>query len=297
MRIPRMTTRTFAHATAAALAVTIAFAAAGAQVTGTLSQPTVTASTQPVMLSPTAVAAFRSGMKATMLASNSILKPLGLAWVPYPLTGSRYRVIRAAASSGPWVNASDALVPVTDTIRGLPPNTTVYVRVVALANRSGSWVAVDTTSPAVAITAPIPDPVQMIQWYDSCERQPIQPTCYFVVSPIACRTALLAPSTITIDWPRELGAHDYVVTPSKLLTGSTSSFTALTAVTVTDTSFTLPNASAGQYRFRVQSRYLVRDWPGPGQQLIVQGASGSGPFLPSRDLGVTVPAPSPPTCT
>jgi hypothetical protein len=224
-------------------------------------------------------AAFRSGLVAVAASSqkNFPLQTIALHWPSYSAE-KRYRVLRSASPGGPWF-ADHEVLGVIDTVRRLPPNVPVYIRVVALHQASAErWVAADTTNATLTVT---PQSVVVATgngpgggWYalGHCDVAP--------------------PSTLRMSWNRTPDANGYRLRPTLWSVngaGSGSTFTILQDILVRDTVLIQTNVPAGTYKYALAAQYDIANWPGAGQTLTV-----FGPTL--LTFGAIIAA-SPPPCT
>jgi hypothetical protein len=222
----------------------------------------------------TAALAFRSSLTAAAASdlssrprdgSAGFLQAIELRFLPYP-GAAKYEILRAASQVGPWVFDHDTR-SLVESLRGLPPSTPVFARVVAMrqGQREGTWLALDTTNSTVTQTA---NPISAGLGGGA----PGQAT-YVVIR--TCQ--VMAPATVRITWLRTYGATGYVVHPSF---GHPA--TALPTIAVPDTEFVQDNVASGEYRYDVHARYDIANWPGPGQTLTLYQAGGAAASKAAR---------------
>lgn len=245
----------------------IAFQIAGllfvASVLGAQAKPTPALAGQPAPgVAPTdltAALAYRSSLTATAAydpsprpgdRSAGFLQAIELRFLAYP-GGAKYAILRASSPAGPWVFDHDTR-SLVDSLRGLPPSTPVYARVVAMkqGRSEGTWLALDTTISTVTLTeAPRTPKGAGLAWIGH----------YVVIA--TCQVA--SPATVRITWLRVYGASGYAVHP---FLGHPPT-APLPTIAVPDTEFVQNNVASGEYRYDVQARYDIANWPGPGQRL------------------------------
>jgi hypothetical protein len=206
-------------------------------------------------------AAFRRGLVATAIPTKpgpmAFLQAVALTWPAYSAE-KRYRVLRAVAQNGPWV-AEHEVVGIADTVRRLPPFTTVYFRVVALHQETivKGWTAVDTTAVSTAFTV------------RSTMTASTEGNYFF----IAGLCSVTAPSTVKLSWARVPDANGYrleifLMPPS----GTSPTGVQQPSVVVRDTVLVQTNVAAGTYTYIVEPQYDIANWPGPGQTLsLIEG--------------------------
>jgi hypothetical protein len=205
-------------------------------------------------------AAFRGNLVATAVPLyGSLLQAIALQWRPDTLQ-NRYRILRAAAPSGPWV-VDHEVVGVVDTVRRLPPLTLVYFRVVALRQvKTVGWTGVDTTIAAVTGTARS----QMVSGLGDGAAN------HAAAIPGLCN--ITPPSTVNLSWARVPNANGYRLRISlKVYSGSGSTSYPQPDVFVRDTALVQTNVAAGKYTYIVEPRYDIANWPGPGQTFSLYG--------------------------
>jgi hypothetical protein len=208
-------------------------------------------------------AAFRRGLVATAIPTKpgpmAFLQAVALTWPAYSAE-KRYRVLRAVAQNGPWV-ADHEVVGIADTVRRLPPFTTVYFRVVALHQETmvKGWTAVDTTAVSTAFTV-----------RSTMTASTEDGNNFFSIAGLCSVTA---PSTVRLSWARVPDANGYrleifLMPPS----GTSPTGVQQPSVVVRDTVLVQTNVAAGTYTYIVEPQYDIANWPGPGQTLsLIEG--------------------------
>jgi hypothetical protein len=206
-----------------------------------------------------AAAAFRRGLVATAIPTKpgpmAFLQAVALTWPAYSAE-KRYCVLRAVAQNGPWV-ADHEVVGIADTVRRLPPFTTVYFRVVALHQETivKGWTAVDTTTVSTAFTV------------RSTMVSSVEGSGFFSIAGLCSFTA---PSTVRLSWARVPDANGYRL--EVLLSGPSGTTVPQPSILVRDTVLVQTNVAAGTYTYIVDPQYDIANWPGPGQTLsLVEG--------------------------
>jgi hypothetical protein len=209
-----------------------------------------------------AAAAFRGSLVATAVPSyptnlRSLLQAAALHWQPYSLE-NRYRILRAAAPSGPWV-VDHEVVGVIDTVRRLPPNTVVYFRVVALRQvKNVAWMGVDTTTAAATATVHS----TMVPGFGGMPENQI--------ASIQGQCSITPPSTVNLSWARVPNANGYRLR-IYFVSGSGSTSLARPDILTRDTAVVQTNVPAANYRYQGEPQYDIANWPGPGQTLSLFG--------------------------
>jgi hypothetical protein len=205
-------------------------------------------------------AAFRRGLVATAIPTKpgpmAFLQAVALTWPAYSAE-KRYRVLRAVAQNGPWV-ADHEVVGIADTVRRLPPATTVYFRVVALHQETmvKGRTAVDTTAVSTAFTVRS----TMVSSVEDGNN-------YFSIAGLCSFTA---PSTVRLSWARVPDANGYRL--EVLLSGPSGTTVPQPSILVRDTVLVQTNVAAGKYTYIVDPQYDIANWPGPGQTLsLIEG--------------------------
>jgi hypothetical protein len=207
-------------------------------------------------------AAFRSGLVAVVAptAQSVPIKAIALHWLSYS-TEKRYRVLRSTSSAGPWI-ADHEVLGLVDTIRRLPPNAPVYIRVVALHQVSAyRWEAADTTNSTLTVTP------QTITYVGS---QSMAMQGYTVGG----KCDITPPSTIRMSWNRTPDAVGYRLQPRLMHPGNANvnaTFTQLSDILVRDTVLIQQNVPAAEYQYSLQAQYDITNWPAAGQTLTVFG--------------------------
>jgi hypothetical protein len=215
-----------------------------------------TTTTSATMLAAATTAAFRSGLLATAMPDNSthFLQAIALRWPVYSAE-NRYRVLRAVAKAGPWV-VDHEVVGVVDTVRRLPSNTRVFLRVVALNQaRPSAWLGVDTTNEASAVT-----PQHTPKW-------PLYSDSYSHAG--VC--SITPQGTFSVSWIRVPDASGYLIS-TWYTTISPYDLTMPPSISqpdtlVRDTVMVRQNNwwRGNEISLRAWVRYDLANWPGPGQ--------------------------------
>jgi hypothetical protein len=221
------------------------------------------------MSAAAAAAAFRGSLVATAVPSplppyqGLFLQAIAIKWQPYPLE-NRYRILRAAAPSGPWV-IDHEVVGVIDTVRRLPPLTLMYFRVVALRQvktvavktvATVAWMEVDTT----IVTATGTVRSTMVTGIGGLPENR--------VASIPSLCSVTPPSTVNLSWAHVPNANGYRLR-IQLVSGPTSF--GQPSVLVRDTAVVQTNVPTGHYTYIVEPQYDFVNWPGPGQTLSLYG--------------------------
>jgi hypothetical protein len=213
------------------------------------------------MSAAAAAAAFRGSLVATAVPAQGgvFLQAIAMKWQPYPLE-NRYRILRAAAPSGPWV-VDHEVVGVVDTVRRLPPSTLVYFRVVALRQvKTVAWMGVDTTTAAATGTVRS----TMVAGFGGLPENRM--------ASIQGQCSVTPPSTLNLSWARVPNANGYRLRNFLVVySGSISTSFPQPDVLVRDTAVVQTNVAAGHYTYQVEPQYDIANWPGPGQTLSLYG--------------------------
>lgn len=182
------------------------------------------------------------------------LQSITVHWAPSTVE-HRYRVQRATAPGGPWVTDHE-VEGLSDTVRRLPPNVPVYLRVVALHQVAPTkWEGTDTTNSTVTAT-----PRSTLNTAQSgLQNMP-------GLGGLTCKQSNA--TMIKVTWGRIRDASHYRVLP--VLNTSTGIMN-LASIAAQDTTITLANLPSGSYRMSVEPQYDIANWPTSGQSLTMYG--------------------------
>jgi hypothetical protein len=220
----------------------------------------VTASMTADPVKAAAIRRFIASPVATGYAVSDVLQPLVVSWAPYP-DAARYLVLRASSQTGAWV-ADRQVVGTVDTIRGLPRNTPVYVRVVPLFDGKSAPAKIDSSVVVLGMTTDYGCRGSTVGCIDLARAFPVNVSCKPV--PPAYQA--------TVTWSALPGVTRYEV---KSYLGQGTVYSPLATSSTTASSMTFNNVTAGHYRYEVVGVYDVRDWPQPHDTLHVR--------IPHRD--------------
>ncbi len=213
----------------------------------------------PIVGSAQAQAPFRTSLVAGayLKSYGGFLQSIIVQWAPSAVE-HRYRVQRATALAGPWFTDRE-FESVVDTLRRLPPDVPLFLRVVALHQVGPErWQGTDTTN--VVITA--------------TPRSSLFPatagvgTSVLKPGRITCKQS--SPSTISVFWRPIPDASHYRVLP-QLRSAPGTMMVNLATIVARDSTITIANLPFGNYRLSIEPQYDITNWPTLGQSLTLYG--------------------------